>query len=309
MGRKLESLPDDLAAAVEVGSVTGDMVKRFAEMEGSPLLSWLMQSQGLRDRLLADNLFLAKLATECGVGIASKTAEEYERRKENFFKEMDTVVPYVAMSMVTDFMLVYVPAPTLSLQPPLGTSARIIASLSSNYPDITSQIAFGVRSYLLVERIVKLVRISPKLFAVTTGASLVDTTVTSALIIDTVVKEPDDRVEEIPVVSNLDRVEEIPVVSNLDRVEDKEWTSFFGVGAEITAGLIPTHSMVDGRFPEIPCPAVIARASTVLSRCIRLDDPESMELPKDLAAVVTKLLPTVLLLACSLIGELYKQMG
>ncbi|KAM0905738.1 hypothetical protein ACQ4PT_017215 [Festuca glaucescens] len=232
MGRKLESLPDDLAAAVEVGSVTGDMVKRFAEMEGSPLLSWLMQSQGLRDRLLADNLFLAKLATECGVGIASKTAEEYERRKENFFKEMDTVVPYV-----------------------------------------------------------------------------VDTTVTSALIIDTVVKEPDDRVEEIPVVSNLDRVEEIPVVSNLDRVEDKEWTSFFGVGAEITAGLIPTHSMVDGRFPEIPCPAVIARASTVLSRCIRLDDPESMELPKDLAAVVTKLLPTVLLLACSLIGELYKQMG
>ncbi|KAM0923839.1 hypothetical protein ACQ4PT_005250 [Festuca glaucescens] len=255
MGRKLESLPDDLAAAVEVGSVTGDMVKRFAEMEGSPLLSWLMQSQGLRDRLLADNLFLAKLATECGVGIASKTAEEYERRKENFFKEMDTVVPYVAMSMVANFMLVYIPAPTLSLQPPLGTTARIIASLSSNYPDITSQIAFGVRSYLLVERIVKLVRISPKLFAVTTGASLVDTTVTSALIIDTVVKEPDDRLEAIP------------VVSNLDKVEDKEWTSFFGVGAEITAGFIPTHSMVDGRFPEIPCPAAIARASKFLSRC------------------------------------------
>ncbi|KAM0923838.1 hypothetical protein ACQ4PT_005249 [Festuca glaucescens] len=74
MGRKLESLPDDLAAAVEVGRVTGDTVKRFAEMEGSPLLSPLMQSHGLRERILADNLFLAKVATECAVGIASKDA-------------------------------------------------------------------------------------------------------------------------------------------------------------------------------------------------------------------------------------------
>jgi hypothetical protein len=92
LGRKLESLPSDLAAAVEGGRVTGEIVRRFAEMEGSALLRWLLQFQGFRERLLADDLFLAKLAMECGVGVIAKTAAEYEKRRENFVKEIDIVI-------------------------------------------------------------------------------------------------------------------------------------------------------------------------------------------------------------------------
>ncbi|KAH0903684.1 hypothetical protein HID58_043187, partial [Brassica napus] len=73
------------------------------------------QFAGFRERLLADDLFLAKLAMECGVSAFSflstsleslehfgdflaflekfieKTAAEYERRREKFFNELEVV--------------------------------------------------------------------------------------------------------------------------------------------------------------------------------------------------------------------------
>jgi hypothetical protein len=72
LGRKLESLPSDLAAAVEGGRVTGEIVRRFNELERSALFRWLLQFRGFRERLLADDLFLAKLGMECGVGVIAK---------------------------------------------------------------------------------------------------------------------------------------------------------------------------------------------------------------------------------------------
>ena len=72
LGRKLDSLPSDLAAAVEGGRVTGEIVRRFNQLEASALFRWLLQFRGFRERLLADDLFLAKLAMECGVGIIAK---------------------------------------------------------------------------------------------------------------------------------------------------------------------------------------------------------------------------------------------
>ncbi|XBI48826.1 hypothetical protein VPH35_112489 [Triticum aestivum] len=90
--RKLSSLPVDLAAAVEGGRVTGDIVRCFAEMERSPLLHWLVGFRGFRERLLADDLFLSKLAMEMGVGMIAKNAAEYEKRRENFVKEIDVII-------------------------------------------------------------------------------------------------------------------------------------------------------------------------------------------------------------------------
>uniref|UniRef100_A0A0D3BC04 EF-hand domain-containing protein n=1 Tax=Brassica oleracea var. oleracea TaxID=109376 RepID=A0A0D3BC04_BRAOL len=66
LGTELESLPNDLAASIE-------------------------------ERLLADDLFLAKLAMECGVGFFTKTAAEYERRRGNFFNELEVVFAHVDM--------------------------------------------------------------------------------------------------------------------------------------------------------------------------------------------------------------------
>ncbi|KAH0891570.1 hypothetical protein HID58_053999 [Brassica napus] len=93
-------------------------------------MRWLMQFVGFRERLLADDLFLAKLAMECGVGFFTKvsafsflstsleilehfgdflaflekfiekTAAEYERRRGNFFNELEVVFAHVIIDAV-----------------------------------------------------------------------------------------------------------------------------------------------------------------------------------------------------------------
>ena len=65
--RLLKNFPKDLAA-IEAGRVPGTMVSRFLELEKSPVLRWLMQFDGFKERLLADDLFLAKVFMECDVG-------------------------------------------------------------------------------------------------------------------------------------------------------------------------------------------------------------------------------------------------
>ncbi|XP_051228352.1 protein RETICULATA-RELATED 4, chloroplastic [Lolium perenne] len=203
VGRKLETLPSDLAAAVEGGRVTAEIVRRFADMDASPILRWLLQFRGFRERLLADDLFLAKLAMECGVGVIAKTAAELQKRGDNFVNELDIVISDVVMAIVADFMLVYLPAPTVSLQPPLLKNAGLIASFFHNCPDNAFQIALAGRSFSLLQRLGAIVRNGAKLFVVGTSASLIGTGVTSALIKarKAVDKELDDEVEDIPVLS------------------------------------------------------------------------------------------------------------
>ncbi|XP_047056103.1 protein RETICULATA-RELATED 4, chloroplastic-like [Lolium rigidum] len=203
VGRKLDTLPADLAAAIEGGRVTAEIVRRFADMDASPLLRWLLQFRGFRERLLADDLFLAKLAMECGVGVIAKTAAELQKRGDNFVNELDIVISDVVMAIVADFMLVYLPAPTVSLQPPLLKNAGLIASFFHNCPDNAFQIALAGRSFSLLQRLGAIVRNGAKLFVVGTSASLIGTGVTSALIKarKAVDKELDDEVEDIPVLS------------------------------------------------------------------------------------------------------------
>lgn len=71
-GRSIESLPKDLAGAIAAGRVPAVIVERFLELEKSAALRWLMQFGGFKERVLADDLFLAKVAMECGVGIFTK---------------------------------------------------------------------------------------------------------------------------------------------------------------------------------------------------------------------------------------------
>lgn len=71
-GRSLDSLPKDIAAAIEAGRLPGSIVYRYLELEKSALFRWLLQFGGFKERLLADDLFLTKVAIECGVGIFTK---------------------------------------------------------------------------------------------------------------------------------------------------------------------------------------------------------------------------------------------
>ncbi|PON59081.1 Protein RETICULATA-related [Parasponia andersonii] len=202
-GRSLESLPKDLAAAIEAGRIPGLVVSRYFELEKSGLIRRLMQFGGFKERLLADDLFLAKVGMECGVGMLTKTAAEYERRRENFFNELEVVFADVVMAILADFMLVYLPAPTVPLRPALAVNAGRIAKFFHNCPDNAFQVALSGTSYSFLQRLGAIARNGTKLFAVGTASSLVGTAVTNALINakKAVDKNAADEVENVPIVA------------------------------------------------------------------------------------------------------------
>ncbi|XP_058082674.1 protein RETICULATA-RELATED 4, chloroplastic-like isoform X2 [Magnolia sinica] len=172
IGRSLDTIPSDLASAIRAGRIPGSIVRRFAELEGSPILKWLLQFGGFKERLLADDLFLAKVGMECGVGIFTKTAAEWERRRENFVKEIDFVIADLVMAIIADFMLVWLPAPTVSLRPPLTVNAGSLAKFFYSCPDNAFQVALAGTSYSFLQRIGAIARNGSKLFVVGTSSSL-----------------------------------------------------------------------------------------------------------------------------------------
>ncbi|GER40793.1 hypothetical protein STAS_17480 [Striga asiatica] len=187
-GRNLESLPKDLRVAIEDGRIPGSIVLKYFDLEKSGFLSWLMRFGGFKERLLADDLFLAKVGFECGVGVFTKTAAEYQRRKENFFNELEIVFADVVMAIIADFMLVYLPAPTVALRPPLALNAGRLAKYFYSCPDNAFQIALPGTSFSLLQRI---------------GAIVVGTVVTNAVINarKAVDHSAGDEVENVPVIS------------------------------------------------------------------------------------------------------------
>lgn len=182
VGRSLDSLPKDIAAAIEAGRIPGSIIRRYFELEKSAVFRWLLQFGGFKERLLADDLFLTKVGIECGVGIFTKTAAELEKRKENFSKELDFVFADVVMAIIADFMLVWLPAPTVSLRAPLSVSTGPLAKFFYSCPDNAFQVALAGTSYSFLQRIGAILRNGAKLFAVGTSASLIGTGVTNALI-------------------------------------------------------------------------------------------------------------------------------
>ncbi|RDX84343.1 Protein RETICULATA-RELATED 4, chloroplastic, partial [Mucuna pruriens] len=202
-GRSLETMPADLAAAIKEGKIPAAVVSRFLELEKSAFFRWLLQFSGFRERLLADDLFLAKVAMECGVGVFTKTAAEYDRRRENFFNELEIVFADVVMAIIADFMLVYLPAPTVALRPPLSLNAGPIAKFFHGCPDNAFQVALSGGSYSFVQRVGAIVRNGSKLFAVGAASSLVGTAMTNALINakKAVDKSNGGEIENVPILS------------------------------------------------------------------------------------------------------------
>lgn len=74
----------------------------------------LLLMQGFRERLLADPKFLNRLAIEETISITTALLAQYEKRKENFFEELDYVITDTVRGIIVDFFTVWLPAPTLS---------------------------------------------------------------------------------------------------------------------------------------------------------------------------------------------------
>ncbi|CAI5458629.1 unnamed protein product [Closterium sp. Yama58-4] len=151
-------------------------------MEKSAILGRLVRVSGFQERLLADDLFFLKVFFECGVGMFTKTLAEYDRRKENFMKEINFVIADIVMALFADFMLVYLPAPTIALRAPAIIKGNKIASFFARCPDNAFQMALGGAKYSLLQRVGCVVRNGGKLMAVGTVSSLIGTGVTNALV-------------------------------------------------------------------------------------------------------------------------------
>ena len=68
--------------------------------------------------MLADPGFLAKLAVEAGMGVLTKLAAELRKRPDKFWQELDLVSANTIMSLISDVMLIWIPAPRIVLHSP-----------------------------------------------------------------------------------------------------------------------------------------------------------------------------------------------
>ncbi|GLT89247.1 hypothetical protein SLE2022_072360 [Rubroshorea leprosula] len=114
-GRRRDALPQDLQKGLDLGLVSPEVLQNFFDLEQYPLISELTHRfQGFRERLLADPKFLHRLAIEEAISITTGLLAQYERRKENFFEELDYVITDTIRGTVVDFFTVWLPAPTIS---------------------------------------------------------------------------------------------------------------------------------------------------------------------------------------------------
>ncbi|XP_049354672.1 protein RETICULATA-RELATED 5, chloroplastic [Solanum verrucosum] len=114
-GRRRDALPQDLQNGLDLGVVSPEVLQNFFDLEQYPFISELTDRfQGFRERLLADPKFLHRLAIEESISITTTLLAQYEKRKENFFEEIDYVITDTIRGIVVDFFTVWLPAPTIS---------------------------------------------------------------------------------------------------------------------------------------------------------------------------------------------------
>ncbi|KAL2526702.1 Protein of unknown function (DUF399 and DUF3411) [Abeliophyllum distichum] len=158
-GRKREALPQDLQKGLDLGLVSPEVLQNFFDLEKYPIISELTHRfQGFRERFLADPKFLHRLAIEEAISITTTLIAQYERRKENFFEELDYVTTDTLRGIVVDFFTVWLPAPTLSFLPIADEinapdSMEALKGLLGSIPDNAFQKSLAGKDWNLNHRI------------------------------------------------------------------------------------------------------------------------------------------------------------
>lgn len=181
-GRSLESLPDTLAAAIKEGKVSVEVVKRYLKYDKNPFFRQLMKIGGFRDRLLADESFIVKVAIELGIGLVCKLAAEKEKRRGAFKKEIDFVFANVIMALIADFMLVWLPAPSLQLGGGAAASSNSVSRFFRSCPDNAFQVTPPGVQWSIAQRTGAVARNGAKLLGVGFFASLFGVSITNVLV-------------------------------------------------------------------------------------------------------------------------------
>ncbi|XP_010516216.1 PREDICTED: protein RETICULATA-RELATED 6, chloroplastic-like [Camelina sativa] len=162
-GRRRDALPPDIQNGLDLGLVSPEVLQNLFDLEQYPLISELTQRfQGFRERLLADPKFLNRLAIEEAISITTTLIAQYEKRKENFFEEIDYVITDTVRGSVVDFFTVWLPAPTLSFLSYADETAgpdsiEALRSLLGSIPDNAFQKSLAGREWNLNLRIASVV--------------------------------------------------------------------------------------------------------------------------------------------------------
>jgi hypothetical protein len=175
----MSDLPADVARAYASGLVGADVVVNFLLARANWLARLLMgTTPGMRNRFLADRFFLLKIMIEEGMGIAGKLGAEYERRRENFFREGEFVFANLVTALLADFALVYLPAPSVALEQS-GAGASWLKRLAVDLP---SNIFQTDRPFTVAQRGGGFALKAAQLFAVGFCCSMIGVAMTNSLV-------------------------------------------------------------------------------------------------------------------------------
>eukprot|EP00951_Prasinocladus_malaysianus_P002497 scaffold17630_cov47-Prasinocladus_malaysianus.AAC.1 len=160
-------------AGRDVGETSESASPKVAGSANSPADAYAPEADavkeellGMRERLLADPSFPVKMGIECGIGIFTKMTAEKAKREDNFMKEIDFVAANVLMAIFADFMLTWLPAPTMSFM--RGTPSKgVFSKMFAGCPDNAFQkVLPGAIPYTFGQRVGAVVRNGGKLLAV-----------------------------------------------------------------------------------------------------------------------------------------------
>lgn len=148
----LSDIPADILAAYREGLIGLTAVANYFIAHANILSRVLMRAgPGMRNRFLADKLFLLKIMIEEGIGVFGKLSAEYEQRRSEFWRQGEFVFANLITAILADFALVYLPAPSVALQRISGEKGfgTWLANLSTILP---SNIFQTDRPFTLMQR-------------------------------------------------------------------------------------------------------------------------------------------------------------
>jgi len=174
-------VPADILAAVARGTVTASVMAAWARAAANPLSRLLMATgPAMRNRFLADELFMLKIGIEEAIGIFGKLSAEYDKRRERFLPEADFVFANLVTALLADFALTALPAPSVALD---GAAAAVKSGFGVWVAGLPSNIFQTDRPFTLAQRAGGFAVKGSQLFAVGFLCCLLGQVMTSGLLL------------------------------------------------------------------------------------------------------------------------------
>lgn len=178
----LSDVPSDVLRAYQGGLIRLEHIGNLLVARANVLSRYMMAlSGGMRNRFLADKLFLLKIAIEEGIGVFGKLSAEWEQRRAQFWEESEFVFANLLTAILADFALVYLPAPSVRLSATAGGSGFFawLANASASLPTGVFQ---NDRPFTLAQRAAGFGVKATQLFAVGFACSLVGIVFTNSVV-------------------------------------------------------------------------------------------------------------------------------